>query len=115
MVMTSHMRPYDHPARQLTADARALGVCSVCPRPVAVGLDGRLRHEGEAVPRLVTDPEDAATVTALAELILASFEKLPPWEVTDADRARVAAEELFLAGAARRRRAAWRPPFRRAA
>lgn len=114
MAMTRHARPYKHPARQLTGDDRERGVCTICDRPVATTLGGRLRHLGEARPPLVTDPADAAVIAALAELVHAALGQLGA-DATDHDRARVAAETAWLAGAVRTRRAAWRPPSRRAA
>lgn len=114
MAMTRHVRPYEHPARQLTEDSLAAGVCSVCMDPVAVGLDGRLRHTGrEARAQLVTDAGNAEVINALTERICAALDQLQGDDVTNRDRARLAAETVWLAGAARTRRAAWRPPGRR--
>ncbi|MBO2461748.1 hypothetical protein [Actinomadura violacea] len=101
-------RPFNHPARQLTDDSRTDGVCSICQQPVNWSFN-RLRHTAEAFPADLPPVTESEAFHALVHVIRDALDDLPPWEVTDDDRARIAAQRIFEAGAARTRRSSWRP------
>jgi hypothetical protein len=118
MAMSGLAKPYDHPARQLTADSRTLGVCSICNIPVMgfeTGTMSTLRHHGEAFRLAPVGAGDAPAVEEAVQAARNALDRLPPWEITDDDRARVMVEELYAIGALRPRLRSWRRPLRKAA
>jgi hypothetical protein len=75
--------------------------CRACGYPV-IGFGASLRHEGEAIPVIVADPEDAPAVERAVAIALAVARRL------DGEAPEVIAEattrELYAAGLIRRRR-----------
>lgn len=75
--------------------------CSVCGALV-IGHGPTLRHEGEAIPVIVPDPQDAPSVASALEVALAVARRMRG--ASDEDIARAVTGALYTRGHLRQRR-----------
>ncbi len=101
-------RPYDHPATEY--DAHGHRECRICGFPVT-GIGQTLRHRGEAIRPTVPAREDAPAFRDAYTVVEAALGEVFAPGTSDADRARVAVEALYRAGALQCRRARWKRPL----
>jgi hypothetical protein len=87
-----------HRPLEVTIDGRR--ECSV-DGLLVVGFGETLRHEGEAVPVVVPDPEDARVMTRAREVALAVARRMPG--ATDEQIVQAIADAFYIEGLFRRR------------
>lgn len=106
--------PYDHRVPwEDTGTGRRL--CGACGLPTT-GAGTTLRHDGEGVRPIVPDRADMPAFAAAVAAATHALERLNGVpDRTDTDRVRVIVEELYVRGALRTGRSAWRRRTVRAA
>lgn len=92
------LEPYSHLAVEWVNDLTGQRECRRCPRPIT-GIGDTLRHADEAIRPETIDPKDVTVVREFMHTVTQALSDMWTDRCSDEDRARVAVQALYRAGA----------------